>query len=101
MAIVYSSDLASANSSAMLNNIDEIISTSDELNNQINEFVSESSSNLSGKVFEIIKNNFSLYSDALMKQKQIYINLKSNIYIKHDILLNEVLYIYEVVLKFN
>ena len=88
MAIVYSSDLASANSSAMINNIDEIISTSDELNNQINEFVSESSSNLSGKVFEIIKNNFSLYSDALMKQKQIYINLKSNILAANNEMIN-------------
>lgn len=88
MAIVYSSDLASANSSAMLNNIDEIISTSDELNNQINEFVSESSSHLSGEVFEIIKNNFSLYSDALLKQKRIYINLKSNILAANNEMIN-------------
>ena len=76
MALVNKDELISANSS--IDFIDNVISTNENLCNQIKSFCDNSKSKLVGGGYDAVRSKMAVYIDALSKETQIYKNLKSN-----------------------
>lgn len=88
MSIVYSSDLSKANSSSLMNAIEDIISSSNKMSNQIENFISESKDELKGGGYDAVRTKLSIYADAFKKQANICSNLYGNVKSANNAMLN-------------
>ena len=79
MSVIYSEELSTANSSNMLEILNDLRIDSQILSDKINDFTSNFDDYLIGNVAPIIKNKWELLLDALKKQDMICENLLSNI----------------------
>ncbi len=79
MAVIYSSDLSSANSSSSLNTLIECSSKAKELSNKIKSFIDSSTKKLKGNGYDAIRKKLSLYVEALEKESIVLENLANGI----------------------
>lgn len=87
MTKVYSSDLAQANSSAMITQLESTANSSAEASSKISSFISGSQSILMGKGYDAMRAKMSVYLDALNKSKTLCDNLSNNIRAANNIML--------------
>ena len=88
MAIIYSSDLTSANKSSMFTNLENVNNISKQLIDNLNNFITSSASELIGSGYDAVRAKMTLYVDALNKQMTISDNLSSNIKAANNNMLN-------------
>ncbi len=86
--VVYSSDLSSANNSKMVNLINSCGETSSNLINEINAFINDTQTTLTGGGYEGVRAKLALYVDVISKQKAIGTNLVANIQAANNTMLN-------------
>ena len=88
MAVVFSSEVSSANSSSMMGALDDVISASSKISSQINSFVTESKEFLKGGGYDAVRNRLNVYSDAFKKQAQLCSILTGNVKSANNTMLN-------------
>lgn len=86
--IVYSSDLATANNSKMVNLIKSSSDTCRGLSNEITSFINNTKTSLVGNGYDGIRDKLSLYVDIINKQATIGENLIANIQAANNTMLN-------------
>ena len=87
MTKVYSADLTNANSSAMTSQLQETSNSSAKILAQLNSFIGGSKSVLTGDGYDAVRAKFSVYADAVSKQKQICDNLLNNVKAANNIMI--------------
>ena len=71
MAVVYSSDLSNANSSASVKSLDSLAAASSKMSTQIEGFISASKEYLKGGGYDAVRSKLNVYADALGKQAKL------------------------------
>lgn len=88
MAVVYSEDLSNANSSSMISCLEELITSSSKMSEQINSFITASRDTLKGGGYDAVRTKLSVYADAFSKQSQICTILTGNAKSANNAMLN-------------
>ncbi len=87
MTKVYSADLVSANSGAMISQLEATSNSTAETVSKINNFISGSQGVLSGPGYDAVRAKMGVYADALNKQKTICDNLSNNVRAANNIMI--------------